>query len=294
MRFFMIICIFFFVLTSSVNYRETALHTENIQPVLQRIVSARLYHNRFWTLGEANADFAAEVLSALKPTYVSGLIHLNASNSLTDKQIQDFKTIRQKIITQNPNCKFDFPINPNHYKESSDILAKIKAIDEKLDIDIWYLDFYQAEFKSSTKVIEAVIQYAHQNGQWVGGNELDKDLLKNGDFVAFTDAVAVDLKMKDEIIKTGEQYDIPVVFQINNNTNISGDDTVHTFIKKWKTFERERHVRRLAQNQMSWKYKLMYPVFFPVFLRQTAYNAAQDGDILKKYQEIMDLYNELE
>ena len=293
MRFFNLILIFFIFSNTSLKQQPTDSQL-SIQKSLQRIVSARIYNNRLWTLGDDDASYAAEVLNKLNPTYVSGLIHVDAQFKLTDKQIEDFNTIQKAIKAVNPDCKFDFPINPNQYKTPTDILSKIKAIDEKLDIDIWYLDFYAGEFKTSSKVIDAVIQYAHQNQQWVGGNELEKTLLKNGDFVAFTDANVVDIKLKEEIIKIGEQYNKPIVFQINNNTNKSNDDTVHTYIKKWKTFERERHIKRLAKNQASWKYKLMYPVFFPVYLRHTAYDAGKDGEIIKKYQEVMDLYNELE
>lgn len=284
----------FFVISAFVNHQEHKTYKDGLQETLRRIVSARIYNNKLWTLGDHDANYAADVLSQLNPTYISGLIHLDASNKLTDKQIQSFKIIQKKVKSVNPDCKFDFPINPNHYKTPEDILTKLKEINATLNIDIWYLDFYQSEFRKSSKVIEAVIEFAHQNQQWVGGNELDKSLLKKGDFVAFTDASTVNLDLKAEIIRIGKQYNIPIVFQINNDTNISNDDTVHTYIKKWKTYERERHVRRLAKNQASWKYKLMYPVFFPVFLKHTAYDAAQDGEILAKYQSIMNLYNELE
>ena len=114
------------------------------------------------------------------------------------------------------------------------------------------------------------------------------------DFFAYHDGYGLDMKDKEEIKKISAEYNIQVILQINNDSGRSIDDTVHTFTKKWATYEREAYIKRLSRNQSTWNYRLMYPVFFPVFLNQYAYNAEKDGDILKAYIDLMDLYNKAE
>lgn len=267
---------------------------ENLEPgVFQRVVLAQIYRNKNWTLEGEDAVSVGKVLADLKPTYVSGLLQLDASYDLSPEQIKRYKKVREMVKAVNPNCKFDFIINPRQFKKPEDILKRMRDIQAKIPVDIWYLDFAEGEYNSS-KVVQAAIAAAHENKQLIGGNFQDSNLLKMGDFVAFSDNEKVDIKLKEEILKTGEKFGKPILFQINNDTNRSADDTVHTFIRKWKTYERERYVKRLSRNQLSWKYRLMYPVFFPVYLRKEAYNAAKDNEILKSYLEVMALYNELE
>lgn len=265
----------------------------NLKETLRRVVSARVYHNNNWTLGEQSPSEVGQVLASLQPTYVSGLIYLDARFSVKEAQMKALKTIQSTIKAQSPYCKFDFTINPNQFKKPEEMVARMQALDKALDIDIWYLDFVEAEYNTKASVVEAAIAYAHKQGQLIGGNELDKSLLKAGDFVAFYDAAKIDLDTRDEMKKLKEQYGIEILLQINNDSGRSADDTVHTFIKKWSHVERLKHIKRFSKNQFSWKYRLMYPIYFPVFLKKYAYDAAQDrnGEQLKAYLELMELYN---
>ncbi len=263
-----------------------------IDTVLKRIVMAQAFYNKNWTLSEETPKSIGKTLAQFKPTYVSGLIYFNERSTITEKQMQAYSQIQKIVRASRADCQFDVMINPNQYKQPEDIIARMQAIHDQFDIDIWYLDFSEDQYKASGKVVEAAINFARQHDQLIGGNDLDKDLLKSGDFVAYHDGMEIDLKLKDDIKDTAEKFPARIVFQLNNDSNRSTDDTVHTFMKKWKTYERERHVKRLARNQDSWNYRLMYPVFFPVYLKQNAYNAAKDGEILEVYQELMNLYNE--
>jgi hypothetical protein len=255
--------------------------------VFKRVISAQIYYNSQWILNGDTIDKITTIFDTLQPTYISGLIYLNESKKIETIHIQAFQAIR-KIL---PNTKLDITLNPNQYKKAEDLVAKMKSINAQIKPDIWYLDFSADAYKVSPKHLSEAIEYAHSQGQMIGGNEIDKILLKEADFVAVHDGQEIDLKLKDEIKEMSENNTLTILFQINNDSNRSNDDTVHTFIKKWKTYERIEHIKRLARNQNSWKYRLMYPVFFPVYLHRDAYKANEDGDALKIFKELMINYN---
>jgi hypothetical protein len=263
-----------------------------IDTTLKRVVSARVFYQNIWTVSNETVETVAQTLAHLQPTYISGLIYLDDKTVLSDKHIQAYRAIQKAVQALRPICKLDITLNPNHYKKSEDLIAKMQAINAQLKPDIWYLDFAAGAYTANDKIVQAAIDFAHQNGQLIGGNELNNSLLKNGDFVAFTDAGTVDLNMKEQMLKILAQYDnLRVVFQINNNSQKSSDDTIHTFIKKWSKIKREEYIKRLSRNQVSWKYRLMYPVFFPVFLHKESYNASKDDTILETYLKYMIQYN---
>ncbi len=255
--------------------------------VFKRILSAQFYHNHQWVLENTSLADAIEVLKSIKPSYVSGLMYFDAAHSPNSAQIAAFKAVREAL----PEARLDIVLNPNDYKKPEELVAKMKSIEAALNPDIWYFDFKASSFKASAKHLSEAIAYAHTQGKLIGGNQTEKTLLKEGDFVAVYDGRKIDLDFREDINKLLDNKQLTVLFQINNDSNRSTDDTVHTFIKKWKTHERTEHIKRLARNQNSWKYRLMYPVFFPVFLNKQAYQAQQDGDTLKIFEELMTIHN---
>ncbi|NJL79739.1 MAG: hypothetical protein HC917_14490, partial [Richelia sp. SM2_1_7] len=79
------------------------------------------------------------------------------------------------------------------------------------------------------------IAYAHAQGKRIGGNEPEKALLKEADFMAVYDGRSIDLDLREDISKLiADNAQLTVLFQINNDSNRSTDDTVHTFIKNGK------------------------------------------------------------
>lgn len=266
------------------------IHAQNPEneAVFKRILSARFYHNQQWVLENTDLAEAVEVLKSIKPSYVSGLMYFDATHAPNAEQIAAFKAVREAL----PTAKLDVVLNPNDYKKPEELLAKMKEIEAKLNPDIWYFDFKASNFKASAKHLSEAIAYAHAQGKRIGGNEPEKALLKEADFVAVYDGRSIDLDFKEDISKLiADNTQLTVLFQINNDSNRSTDDTVHTFMKKWKTYDRAEHIKRLARNQNSWKYRLMYPVFFPTFLNKQAYQAQQDADMLKIFEELMAIHN---
>ncbi len=263
-------------------------HTGSEKAVFGRVISAQMYFDNDCVLSDCNSSELISIFDSLQPTYVSGLIYLNGTKKLDEESIKAFQNIRNAL----PDTKLDITLNPNQYKKPEDLVAYMQSINAQVKPDIWYLDFAAGSYKASSKHLSEAIAYAHAQGQQIGGNEIDKTLLKEADFVAIHDGQSIDMKLKDELKKLSENSpEVVILFQINNDSNRSNDDTVHTFIKKWKTHERIAHIKRLAQNQKSWHYCLMYPVVFPVYLRREAYKVYEDGNALEVFKELMQLYN---
>jgi hypothetical protein len=259
--------------------------------MMMRTVMARVFHKNTWTLYGLDAAYVGDNLAKLNPTYISGLLFLDDQTALSDKHIQAYNTIREKVLQQNPQCKFDVVLNPRQYKKTEDLLARMEEINRKIKVDIWFFDFYKAAYKDDYKTVKAAIEYAHSQGQLVGINELDKSYLKIADFATVHDGFGVDMKTREQITQILEEYKIPVGMQINSDPDKTNDDNIHTFTKKWEKHEREALVKRLAKNQITWRFRLMYPVFYPVYLQQHAYNAAKDGNMIQVFLELMKVYN---
>lgn len=283
-----------FILFFFLCFQAFAQNKGSLQPkeVFKRVLATRVYSKNLWTLYGFQAEKIAEVLIGLNPTYISGLISVDANYTLSDEQVKIFAKIRELVQKKYPDCKFDVAINPRQYKKPEDLVQKMKEINEKISIDLWFLDFYTAENKSNSKNIEAAIAYAHEQGQLIGGNELSVTMLKNADFVVFNDGYGVTPKLKEDIVKMVADYKIPALFQLNNDIDTSDRDLAHQFVKRWEKHEREEYVKRLSRNQFSWKYSLMYPVFYPVYLGKESYNITKDEKMVDLYLELMKLYNQ--
>ncbi|NJL13093.1 MAG: hypothetical protein HC913_08915 [Microscillaceae bacterium] len=259
--------------------------------LFKRIVSAQIYAGNLWIVEQENPPSVGAILAKLSPTYVSGLLCPDPDENLSSEQINAYHQIRELVLAAQPQCKFDLVLCPNLYKEPEDLIARMRYLNDMLHLDGWLLDFVPGTQKASAKLIEAAVAYAHSQNQFIGGNELNKSLLKMGDFVVLHDGQTIDLKFKEEILNLSKTFNIPILFQINTHSQRGADDTTHTFMKKWQTHQREEHLKRLARNQVSWRYHLMYPVFFPVYLNKNAYNASRDGMMLKSLLELMAQYN---
>ncbi|GAB4405497.1 MAG: hypothetical protein OHK0053_31430 [Microscillaceae bacterium] len=261
------------------------------EAIFKRIVSAQIYAGNLWVLEQENPVSVGSILAKLSPSYVSGLLCPGSDENLSSEQINAYHQIRAAVLAAQPQCKFDLVICPNQYTEPEALTARMRYLNDMLHLDGWFLDFVPGTQKASAKVIEAAVAYAHSQNQFIGGNELNKSLLKMGDFVVLHDGQTIDLKLKEEISNLSKTYNIPILFQINTHSQRGADDTAHTFMRKWQTHQRGEHIKRLARNQVSWRYRLMYPVFFPVYLNKNAYNASRDGLMLKSLLELMTQYN---
>jgi hypothetical protein len=259
--------------------------------LMMRTVMARIFHKNTWTLYGLDANYVGDNLAKLQPTYVSGLLFLDDQTLLSEKHIQAYNTVREKVLKESPQCKFDLVLNPCQYKKAEDLVARMTEINAKIKVDIWFFDFYKAAYKDDYKVVKAAIEYAHTQGQLVGINELTKSYLKMVDFATVHDGFGVDMKTREQIAQLIEEYKIPIGLQINSDPDKTNDDNIHTFTKKWEKHEREALIKRLAKNQITWRFRLMYPIFYPVYLQQHAYNAAKDGNIIQVCLDLMKVYN---
>ena len=259
--------------------------------ILVRSVAARMYYKNTWTLPDITVEQIGANLAKILPTYVSGLIVLDDQTQLSEAQVKAFNTVREVVLKAKPECKFDMVINPRQYKRAEDLVAKMTEINQKIKLDIWFFDFFRGPNKPDYKLIKAAADYAHTQGQLIGVNEWDNSWFKIVDFVVFHDGYGVETKMKEDMQKIVTDNKIPVALQINNDSERTNDDNVHNFLKKWEKHNREAYIKRLSRNQATWKYRLIYPVYYPVYLNQESYNAPKDGNILTIYADLMKIYN---
>lgn len=259
---------------------------------LKRIVQARLYQYQTWTVQGETPETVGKILAQFTPSYVSGLMHPSAEKPFTAEQGMAFAKIRETVLKENPNCKFDIVLNPRHYKNAEAMTDHMATIMGIVTVEGWFLDFYEAPYKADGKMIAAVVAFAHQYSQFVGGSTTTKNIAEKLDFIAVHDGKTVDLKQKEEIAELIKDLKTPVAYHLNNDNDKSDDDSIHTFMKKWDTKKRVEHIKRLARNQTSWKYRLMYPVFFPVYLNKEAYHAPKDGNMAEVIKGAMKLYNQ--
>ncbi len=260
---------------------------------ISRIAQARVYQQRQWTLLVQDQSQPSETpttvgqaLASLTPTWVAGLIRVSAGQPLTQDQIDAFNTIRSLVLAVNPDCKFDIVLNAAQYTGPNDIVNQMKAINAQVPVDIWYLEKFYETYRDQRTMIDAAITYAHSQGQPIGGDALLNQMPPHADFaVVETQNFSLDARQIDRLIK---KYHIPVIAHLDDETNAT---EARTFITKYDTAQRIGYITRLAKNQKSWKYRLMYPIFYPLYPAGEAYDSLQDDSILGLILSLMQDYN---
>ncbi|MHB8567563.1 MAG: hypothetical protein ACYC7D_13865 [Nitrososphaerales archaeon] len=263
--------------------------TGNIDAILKRIVLGRMYQQGSWVLPGETPTSVGQAIAKLDPTYVSGLIRLASTDTLSAQQIADYNTVRNIVLQTSPNAKFDVVLNANQYSSSQQIVSQMQAINSKIHVDIWFFDFFNVGYKSSPDTIEAAISYAHGQGQLISGNDFGDQVPPGSDFATITDNnFVLDLSQISSIKST---YGIPVVVHLNNNPQNGPSTESCVFITDYSTAQRQSYVTQLAQGQASGGYLFMYDVFFPQCPVGTAYDATQDGSMYQTIQNLMSTYN---
>ena len=251
-----------------------------------RIAMARVYHQGDWTLPAETPVTVGQTLAQLNPTWVSGLIRLGAAQSLSQEQIDAFKTITALVLAANPDCKFDFVLDASQYSNAQDLLQQMEGINSQIKVDIWFFENYQKTYKKHPDMIQSALDYAHSLGQAVGGDASRGRVPPGSDYAAVADK-KFHLK-RSKIHHLSKKYHIPVVCYLNSDTH---SKEPKTFINKWVTGQRVGYITQLALDQNPWGYQLAYPIFWPMYPAGKAYDSLQDNSILAIIQDLMNSYN---
>jgi len=260
--------------------------------ILQRVVLARIYQGATWTLSGETPQSVGSAIAKLDPTYVSGLIRLASTDTLSQQQSNDYKTIRSIVLQTSPTAKFDVVLNAQQYSTPDQMLSQMRDINSKIHVDLWFFDFYYEGYSFSPQTIEAAIGYAHSQGQYVGGNVWGKNIPPGSDFVATDDGVPSQFSLDLERVATlTTDYGIPVLVHLNNNPQNGPSTESCVFMNDWSESQRASYVTSLAQGQGSGGYRYMYNVFFPECPAGVAYDSLTDGSMFSTLTSLMSTYN---
>jgi hypothetical protein len=265
-------------------------------PKQTRIVSARVYQHGTWVVPGETPDSVGKALASLKPSLVSGLIRFEPGESVKDHEVDAWNTIRQRVLHAVPDAHFGIELNAISYTSADQVTEQMAAIRSKLDPSGWFFDFYTPAYKRSPDVVEAAIESAHENGEWVGGNAFglgqDPKVPPGSDYLAVQDIdFALNLSRVRALAKR-----VPVAVHLGNNPghpNSSGC----LFIDKLDTDKREAYVRMRAGQQKANDFRFAYPVLFPECDFKppkglVSFNALKDGSMLPTIKQLLDRYDD--
>jgi hypothetical protein len=122
-------------------------------------------------------DQYGDSIGQLKPTYVSGLVYIDAAAFVTTEAQALYNDIRTKVwgTYGDPGALFDVEISLTVDKTGKRYTAvtlneAMNRINCQLHPDAWFLDFYSDAEKKDPELVTTAIQFAQEHNQMVGGN----------------------------------------------------------------------------------------------------------------------------
>ena len=262
-------------------------------PDAARIATARVYQHGAWTVPNETPASVGRALARLEPTWVSSLVRFTASESPTAEEVKAWETIRKAVRAASPDAQFDIELNALEFRTPDEIREMMSAVRSKFDNDGWMFDFYTPAYRERPEVVEAAVEDAHDNGEWIGGNAfgLDKNppVPPGSDFIAVQDfGFKIDLAA---VRKLAEQ--VPVAFHLGNSPGQAKSDGC-VFIDSYTTAERTAYVSKRAKQQAGNNFRFGYPVFFPECAGEQGtpqagiftFNAPRDGSLMDTIERL--------
>ncbi len=281
-----------------------------------RVVLGRIFQHADWlvpaadtyradqykTPRERHVAYVCDTYAALDPTYVSGLIRLDADEDLSDDQVLTYNAIRRCIRSKaNHPVRFDVVLNAEHYadpaayptagKGADALRARLQNLEKRLAPDLYFFDFYTVPFhdKDDTEwnegAIVAGIAWIHAHKRLVGGNVWGNTVPKGTDFAAIDDSAGLDRTREQAKALRG----VPLLMHIQNDPQ-SPKSAGLAFLHATPQ-ERESLVTKEAGLERQVGFAYMFPVFFPLQFvenddkdkatkkKMVAYDARQDGSM---------------
>jgi hypothetical protein len=290
-------------------FSGTATRTIFERSLISRLYEGNAYTEKSQTGGadrETVAQYAA-ALAGLAPSYVSGLIYLNNSQTATTKMISDFNTVRSAVLAVNPNAKFDVELSLNPaqakpYANAAAVVAVMTTLDAQFHPDSWNFDFWSNAFNSDPDWVAAAVAYAHAHNQLVGGNVFGKVVPTGSDFVSFVDDPVAGSTFGFDFSTseiTNLQASSPSTILIGHlQTNAQNGPTTESNVyqNQWSESTRAAYLNYWASSQTSFGFTFMYPVFYPLFPANFAFDPLLDsspsgGTLYSDIGTLMSTYN---
>lgn len=301
----------------SVGASADELTRSSLRGAFKTVIIGRMFQHDDWTIEaaetykpeqyktqfERRVAYVCDTISALDPTYVSGLLRFDGEEKLGEAQVSTFKAVRE-CIRKNARghaVRFDVVLNALHYSDpdvfpndqkGGDALKKrLGEVKEALNPDFFFFDFYTNPYndkklkKWHEGAIDIGIRWIHANKRLVGGNVWGNSVPKGTDYAAVDDSGG--LQRTAEQANAIARQDVPTLFHIQNDPHIPKSEGV-----KW--MGRDLGYRKsVLADELPMEKKIdvsyMLPVFFPLKQvdredgkgkRMVSYDARQDGDMM--------------
>ncbi len=297
---------------------DAPLGRAGLDEAFRRVVIGRIFQHDDWLVKAADGyrvntypnlrarriAYVCDTYAPLDPTYVSGLIRLDADEDLGPEQIAIYRGIRRCLRARaNHPIRFDVVLNALHYadpdayptggKGADALRGRLKNLTEDLAPDLFFFDFYTVPFHDAKGkdwnkgAIVAGIDWIHFHGRLVGGNVWGESVPDGTDFAAVDDSGGLDRTRAQAAALHG----VPLLFHIQNDPQ-SPKSAGLAFLEGTPG-ERENIVRRESELQRDIHASYMYPVFFPLRFvdgkgnRMEAYDAREDRDMYPLLEKLV-------
>ena len=290
--------------------------------MLKRVIIARMFQRDHWTIPaakdwnvakypdpiERKIAYVCEALAFLKPTYVSGLVRIDAEQELTadSDQVRIFDGVKKCVRGRMPPghaVKFDVVLNALHYTDpeygvhsdeegAKKLRERLQSAHAALEPDAWFFDFYTTPWnqpkndkgqKRFPQAMRTGINWIHDKKpnkphQLVGGNAWGSKIPDGTNFISITDKGGMETvaELADKIRDQG----IPLLMHVRNDPHIDGSEG-RLWTEKSRAY-RKSVLAREVDGQKQHGYVYMFPVFFPLDKAMNSYNAVEDGNMMER------------
>ncbi len=264
---------------------------------LSRVVIARMYQGPKWIVEDVPAsapvaDKVKHVCDAIKPllpTYVSGLVRLDATDDIA--AIEDMKDVfagvkscvRDHVLAKTGRkVRFDVVLNALHYTAETKgvtdksvglglLEARVASANAALKPDGYFFDFFSDPWVVTPEEGEDYhpdaladgIKVIQKQGRFVGGNMLRTFTPPGADFMAFTDRGG-GVNVHDVVDRLAKQNsEVPMLLHIRNDPHCRGSEG-RLYVGADRPY-RKRQLRRHVKWADQFGLTYMYPVFFPLY-----------------------------
>jgi hypothetical protein len=289
---------------------------------MKRVIIARMFQREHWTIPAADSwkvdqypdpierriAYVCEALAFLKPTYVSGLVRIDAEQELTpaSEQVRVFDGVKKCVRGRMPAghaVAFDVVLNALHYSDpeydvhsaeagAKKLRQRLESAQLVLQPDAWFFDFYTTPWnqpknaqgqKRFPQAIRAGINWIHDDKpykgrQLVGGNAWGSNIPDGTDFISITDKGGMG-DVADLAAKIRQQNDIPLLMHIRNDPHIEGSEG-RLWINGSRAYRKSVLAREVEGQKHGYAY--MLPVLFPLDKHMNSYNAVEDGNMMER------------
>jgi hypothetical protein len=266
-----------------------------------------------WAIGSDTPAQVGNAIAALTPSFVSGLIRLEANASVTPAMIASYNTVRGIVLAANPNAKFDIWFRADKIgctKVAAMVAAMQGVLTSGIRVDAFSFDDLSCVSASG---LQQLVAFAHGNGEMIGGDcattcpGLDYIAGANTPVPCLTACASANsfnaastfsgLWINQTAMAAQSKLGIPILLALPNGPT-PVDSASNTFHSDWVNLftdsQREGILSSLAAQQKGDCYALEYPVFWPagtVGPPSVYWNSPGDGSMLQFMAGLATTYN---